>query len=61
MFLEGHETRNQKFDPLFGVTAMRPMFQEQKISLPYLGYEAQEKGALIYKSVGLFQFCKNKK
>ena len=60
IFLEGHETRNQKFDPLFGVTAMRPMFQEQKISLPYLGYEAQEKVNLYTSQLVYFSSARTK-
>ena len=60
VFLEGHETRNQKFDPLFGVTAMRPMFQEQKISLPYLGYEAQEKVNLYTSQLVYFSSARTK-
>ena len=60
IFLEGHETRNQKFDPLFGVTAMRPMFQEQKISLPYLGYEAQEKVNLYTSQLVYFSSARNR-
>jgi len=49
IFLEGHQTYSNKFDPVFGVTAMRPLFAEQLISLPYLGFEAQEK-VNLYKS-----------
>ena len=60
IYLEGHETYSNKFDPVFGVTAMRPMFQEQKISLPYLGYEAQEKVNLYTSQLVYFSSAKNK-
>ena len=60
VFLEGHETRNNKFDPIYGVTAMRPMFQENNISLPYLGFEAQEKVNLYTSQLVYFSSAKNK-
>jgi len=60
VFLEGHETRNQKFDPLFGVTAMRPMFADQLINLPYGGFEAQEKINLYTSQLVYFSSAKNR-
>ena len=60
IFLEGHETHNNKFDPLFGVTAMRPMFADKKISLPYLGFEAQEKVNLYTSQLVYFSSAKTK-
>jgi len=60
VFLEGHETRNQKFDPIFGVTAMRPLFQEKKINLPYLSYEAQEKVNLYTSQLVYFSSARTK-
>ncbi len=60
VFLEGHETRNQKFDPIFGVTAIRPMFQENKINLPYLSLEAQEKVNLYTSQLVYFSSARNK-
>ena len=60
IFLEGHQTYNNKFDPVFGVTAMRPLFEEQLISLPYLGFEAQEKVNLYRSQLVYFSSAKNK-
>ena len=60
IFLEGHETYKNKFDPIFGVTAMRPMFQEKIINLPYLGFEAQEKVNLYTSQLVYFSSAKNK-
>jgi hypothetical protein len=60
IFLEGHETYKNKFDPIFGVTAMRPMFQEEIINLPYLGYEAQEKVNLYTSQLVYFSSAKSK-
>jgi hypothetical protein len=59
IFLEGHETYKNKFDPIYGVTAMRPMF-EQKISLPYLSFEAQEKVNLYTSQLVYFSSAKTK-
>tara|TARA_R110000744_G_scaffold81210_2_gene159672 strand:+ start:725 stop:2647 length:1923 start_codon:yes stop_codon:yes gene_type:complete len=60
VFLEGHQTHNNKFDPLYGVTAMRPMFQEKIISLPYLSFEAQEKVNLYTSQLVYFSSAKNR-
>jgi hypothetical protein len=60
IFLEGHETYKNKFDPVYGVTAMRPMYQEQIISLPYLSFEAQEKVNLYTSQLVYFSSAKNK-
>ena len=60
IFLEGHETYKNKFDPMYGVTAMRPMFQEQNISLPYLSFEAQEKVNLYTSQLVYFSSAKSK-
>ena len=60
IFLEGHETYKNKFDPVYGVTAMRPMYQEEIISLPYLSFEAQEKVNLYTSQLVYFSSAKNK-
>ena len=60
IFLEGHETYSNKFDPIFGVTAMRPSFQEGIINLPYMGFEAQEKVNLYTSQLVYFSSAKNK-
>jgi len=60
IFLEGHETYKNKFDPMFGVTAMRPLFTDKLISLPYLGFEAQEKVNLYTSQLVYFSSAKNK-
>ena len=39
---------------------MRPLFQEEKISLPYLSYEAQEKVNLYTSQLVYFSSAKNK-
>ena len=39
---------------------MRPMFQEQNINLPYLGYEAQEKVNLYTSQLVYFSSARNR-
>ena len=60
IFLEGHETYSNKFDPVYGVTALRPAFQEKIINLPYMGFEAQEKVNLYTSQLVYFSSAKNK-
>jgi hypothetical protein len=60
IFLEGHETYANKFDPVYGVTAMRPLYQEQLIDLPYQTLDAQEKVNLLTSQLVYFSSAKNK-
>ena len=60
VFLEGTQTYSNKHDPIFGVTAMRPLFEQQLISLPYLGFEAQEKVNLYKSQLVYFSSAQNK-
>ena len=57
IYLEGHQTQKNKFDPIFGVGSMRELFREQLISLPYGSAESETKSniyrrQLIYFSTG---------
>ena len=57
IYLEGHQTQKNKFDPIFGVGRMRELFKEQLISLPYGSAESETKSniyrrQLIYFSTG---------
>ena len=57
IYLEGHQTKKNKFDPIFGVGSMRELFKEQLISLPYGSAESETKSniyrrQLIYFSTG---------
>jgi len=60
IFLEGTQTYSNKHDPIFGVTAMRPLFADKLISLPYLGFEAQEKVNLYKSQLVYFSSAQNK-
>tara|TARA_B100000683_G_scaffold94943_1_gene93645 strand:+ start:229 stop:2106 length:1878 start_codon:yes stop_codon:yes gene_type:complete len=57
IYLEGHQTQKNKFDPIFGVGSMRELFKEKLISLPYGSAESETKSniyrrQLIYFSTG---------
>ena len=57
IYLEGHQTQKNKFDPIFGVGSMRELFKEELISLPYGSAESETKSniyrrQLIYFSTG---------
>jgi hypothetical protein len=41
--IEGHQTYKNKWDPVFGVTAMVPMYEQQKINLPWASPLTQRK------------------
>ena len=41
--IEGHQTYKNKWDPVFGVTAMVPMYEQQKINLPWASPQTQRK------------------
>ena len=43
IYLEGHQTQKNKFDPIFGVGSMRELFKEELISLPYGSAESETK------------------
>ena len=60
IFLEGTQTYSTKHDPIYGVTAMRPLFEQQLISLPYNGFEAQEKVNLYKSQLVYFSSAQNK-
>jgi hypothetical protein len=57
IYLEGHQTQKNKFEPIFGVGSMRELFKEELISLPYGSAESETKSniyrrQLIYFSTG---------
>ena len=45
---------------MIGVKAMRPMLADNKISMPYLGFEAQEKVNLYTSQLVYFSSAKTK-
>jgi len=52
--LEGHETHKNKWDEKFGVTSLAPMFNEEMISLPFYGGDAQAKSITYQKQLVYF-------
>jgi hypothetical protein len=60
IFLEGTQTYGNKHDPVYGVTAMRPLFEQKLINLPYRSFEAQEKVNLYTSQLVYFSSAQNK-
>jgi hypothetical protein len=60
IFLEGTQTYGNKHDPIYGVTAMRPLFEQKLINLPYRSFEAQEKVNLYRSQLVYFSSAQNK-
>ncbi len=60
VFLEGTQTYGNKHDPVYGVTAMRPLFANKLINLPYRSFEAQEKVNLYRSQLVYFSSAQNK-
>ena len=60
IFLEGTQTYGNKHDPIYGVTAMRPLFANKLINLPYRSFEAQEKVNLYTSQLVYFSSAQNK-
>ena len=48
IYLEGHQTQKNKYDPIYGVGSMQQMFEQKLINLPY-GYTESETKSNIYR------------
>jgi hypothetical protein len=54
VYLEGHQTQKNKFDPIFGVGSMKQLFQEKLISLPYGNTESETKSNIYRRQLIYF-------
>ena len=54
VYLEGHQTQKNKFDPIFGVGSMKQLFQEKLISLPYGNAESETKSNIYRRQLIYF-------
>ncbi len=54
IYLEGHQTQKNKFDPIFGVGSMRELFKEELISLPYGSAESETKSNIYRRQLIYF-------
>ncbi len=60
IYLEGHQTQKNKFDPIFGVGSMRELFKEELISLPYGSAESETKSNIYRRQLIYFSSAANK-
>ena len=60
IYLEGHQTQKNKFDPIFGVGSMRELFKQQLISLPYGSAESETKSNIYRRQLLYFSNAANK-
>src|SRR5210317_107630 len=54
IYLEGHQTQKNKFDPIFGVGSMRELFEQKLISLPYGSAESETKSNIYRRQLIYF-------
>jgi|DEB0MinimDraft_10_1074344.scaffolds.fasta_scaffold16718_3 hypothetical protein len=60
IYLEGHQTQKNKFDPIFGVGSMRELFREELISLPYGSAESETKSNIYRRQLIYFSTAASK-
>ena len=60
IYLEGHQTQKNKFDPIFGVGSMRELFKEELISLPYGSAESETKSNIYRRQLIYFSTAASK-
>ena len=60
IYLEGHQTQKNKFDPIFGVGSMRELFKQQLISLPYGSAESETKSNIYRRQLIYFSSAASK-
>jgi hypothetical protein len=60
IYLEGHQTQKNKFDPIFGVGSMRELFRQDLISLPYGSAESETKSNIYRRQLIYFSTAASK-
>ena len=60
IYLEGHQTQKNKFDPIFGVGSMRELFKQELISLPYGSAESETKSNIYRRQLIYFSTAASK-
>jgi len=60
IYLEGHQTQKNKFDPIFGVGSMRELFRGELISLPYGSAESETKSNIYRRQLIYFSTAASK-
>ena len=54
IYLEGHQTQKNKYDPIYGVGSMQQLFQQKLINLPYGDTESETKSNIYRRQLIYF-------
>ena len=60
VYLEGHQTQKNKFDPIYGVGSMQQLFEQKLINLPYGNTESETKSNIYRRQLIYFSSAASK-
>ena len=60
IYLEGHQTQKNKFDPIYGVGSMQQLFEQKLINLPYGDTESETKSNIYRRQLIYFSSAASK-
>ena len=60
IYLEGHQTQKNKYDPIYGVGSMQQLFQQKLINLPYGDTESETKSNIYRRQLIYFSSAASK-
>ena len=60
IYLEGHQTQKNKYDPIYGVGSMQQMFEQKLINLPYGDTESETKSNIYRRQLIYFSSAASK-
>jgi len=60
IYLEGHQTQKNKYDPIYGVGSMQRMFEDKLINLPYGDTESETKSNIYRRQLIYFSSAASK-
>ena len=60
VYLEGHQTQKNKYDPIYGVGSMQQLFEQKLINLPYGDTESETKSNIYRRQLIYFSSAASK-
>ena len=60
VYLEGHQTQKNKYDPIYGVGSMQGLFEQKLINLPYGSTESETKSNIYRRQLIYFSSAASK-
>jgi hypothetical protein len=60
IYLEGHQTQKNKYDPIYGVGSMQQLFEQKLINLPYGDTESETKSNIYRRQLIYFSSAASK-